>query len=175
MATATVTPSKGLVDASHVRTHLEALAEAKVGLRTIAELTGVDRASLHRIRTGRVTAVRSATAKSVLSVQPGHVAAGSTVDAAATQTRVTELLAVGWTRTAIADRLGMKGRLRIGAQRVLASTATAVEELWNEHFGATGTHSPPPPVVAVRTGRPDYEDLFDAIAEIFRARSLAVA
>lgn len=160
-------PGRGLVDAAPVRAHLELLAEAKVGLRTVAELTGVDRASLHRIRTGRATAVRPATADAVLAVQPGHVAAGSTVDAAATHERIGELLAAGWTRTAIADRIGMKGRLRVGERRVLASTAAAVEALWAQHFGSEATPSPPLPP---RTGRPDYEDLFEAIAEICDAR-----
>lgn len=165
----------GLIDATPVRRHLAELADAKVGLRTIAELTGVDRASLHRIRSGRVTAVRPATAEAVLSVQATHVAAGSTVDAADTHRRVADLLAAGWTRTAIADRIGMKGRLRIGERCVLASTAAAVEQLHNEHFGAAAPLSPPPPVVAGRTGRPDYEELFDAIAEIFRERNLVPA
>lgn len=99
-----------LVDARPVRNHLQKLREAGVGKRTIAARSGVSQTVVDRllgINSDRPAArVRPETAKRLLSVRVEDVAAGTRVSIVGTQRRLQALIALGWTQTEIAQRVG---------------------------------------------------------------------
>lgn len=120
------------VDNAEARRHLAWLRDQGVGLRTVAIRSGVGRTALHKIATGRVTRSRPETIDAILAVGRSAVRGAALVDAGPTWRRIDDLLAHGWTRTAIAAALGQQGNppsLQLGRERVTAANAHAVEEL----------------------------------------------
>ena len=94
------------VDVSEGRAHLEFLRENGVGLRTVSEVSEVPRSSLRLILRGDRTKVRPETLAAILGVHLGHAKAGAVVDGAHAMALVEELVAMGWTKGAIAQALG---------------------------------------------------------------------
>lgn len=125
-------PGPAYVPAGRVRQHLEWLRANGVGMRRVAELSGVSRSILSDILHGRQRRVRPETGERILALGPRHAAPGSLVDARPTWALLEQLLSDGYTRTWIAGRLGSRARvpaLQIGSGRILVSTARAVEDL----------------------------------------------
>ena len=127
------------VSAEPARRHLAALAEAGVGLKTVARLSGVSHGSLSQIvygapRLGRPPSrrIRRQTLERILAVHPAQAGGGQRVSAGATWTLIGDLVAAGYTRAYLARALGSQAAsptLQIGRQQVRASTARAVEDL----------------------------------------------
>lgn len=105
-----------LVGADRVRQHLRDLADAGVGLKTVAQRSGVAHGALYKIvygvpSTGRPPSkrVRPETAEKILAVTARDAAPGAYVDGTVTLRNVDTLVARGWTKAEIARRLGQKG------------------------------------------------------------------
>ncbi len=137
------------VDATAAREHVAALRAAGVGLRRIADLSGVSRSALASLVNGRSERgsapshrVSARTAESVLAVEIPEVAHHDVadhqlVDAIGTVRRAQALVAFGYPRSYIAGRLGMTpsnaSRLFNPATlRVLARTARQMEQIFAE-------------------------------------------
>jgi hypothetical protein len=123
-------PAKpSIVDAAEARGHLRWLARRGVGLRAVHAASGVNRSTLQRILNGRQR-IHGRTAERILLVLPVDAADRSLVDAAPTWRLIEDLLAHGWTKTAIARALGYRGRgLQLGRDKVTAANARKVREL----------------------------------------------
>ncbi len=127
------------VSAEPARRHLAALADAGVGLKTVARLSGVSHGSLSKIVYGEPLKgrppsrrIRPETLRSILAVSASQAGGGQRVDAAPTWKLVEELVAAGYSRAFLARALGSEAaspRLQIGKKLVRASTARAMEEL----------------------------------------------
>lgn len=136
------------VDAEPVREHIRALQSCDLGLRTIALAAGVDRKRLQAVLNGRSergtpaqARMRPEIAAAILSVEPTlDILPGKTViDGAGTRRRLQALVALGWSQSKLAERIGWTpsnfGTL-IGEGRVIAASARLVrglyDELWNQ-------------------------------------------
>ena len=128
------------VPADPVRRHVRQLTAAGMGLRRIAQLSGVGYSTLCRLLRDEPAAdrpasrrVRSGTAQAVLSV-PATVgpAPGARIDATGTHRRLQALMALGWSSAELARRLGRSDaslRRCLTQRNVTAATATAVHAL----------------------------------------------
>lgn len=122
-----------LVEAGRVRRHLLRLSRAGVGTRTISDIAGVPRASIGLLRAGKKTKLREATAKKLLAVTRDALTDGKLVPAGSTWELIARLLRAGFTRGAIALRLGAKRpALQLRKTRVTARTRDRVERLVRE-------------------------------------------
>lgn len=118
------------VPAGPVRSHLVELAEAGVGLRTVAGRTGLSRANLVRLLRGETRRVSKRTRDLLLSITPDQLADGALVPAGPTWERIGQLLAAGKTRAWISAQIGQDGRaLQLGREYVTARNARAVAAL----------------------------------------------
>ncbi|MGW2582978.1 hypothetical protein ACWCYZ_16855 [Streptomyces virginiae] len=134
-------------DAAPVREHLRRLRSCGVGLRRIAELTGVNRNRLQAVLSGRPergtgpqAQVRAGLAAAVLAVEPTleNLGPATPVNAAGTRRRLQALVACGWPQAQLAARLGWKDTnlsQLIRADRTLAHTALAVRDLYTTISG----------------------------------------
>lgn len=139
------------VDAEPVRAHVRILMSAGIGRRTIARASGVPEGTLKKLLYGRRTAdrapsrrVRQEAARRILRLTPSVelLAAGTPVDATGTTRRLQALIAVGWTQTALAARLGwtVANFHRLLQQtRVTAGTARAVRALYDDLWNVPAT------------------------------------
>ena len=125
------------VPAGPARRHLEKLRKAGVGLRTVAALSGVSHGALSKIVYGdpqrgrrRSRRVRPQTLAAILAIEVEDARGGQKVAAGPTWALINELVAAGYSKADLARALGSKTpALQLGRQRVLASTARAVEQL----------------------------------------------
>lgn len=98
------------IDATETQEHLQKLRAAGTSWRRIAELSGIYRTQLMRLRTA--TKIGRGTAERILAVEIAsakHLVAADhdCVPAIGSARRVQALIAAGWTQTYIAQRLGM--------------------------------------------------------------------
>jgi hypothetical protein len=133
-----------LVDAAPVREHLERLAEAGVGPRRVATLTGLAVETIAGFtrpygsgggrRYGRKHKVRPDVAAKILAIDPDHTVPGVT-DATGSRRRIQALNAAGWPTAILADRLPT-GRVAIRTihrqTHLYARTADAIAALYDE-------------------------------------------
>lgn len=105
-----------LVGADRVRQHLRDLADAGVGLKTVAKRSGVAHGALYKIVYGTPSIgrgpskrVRPETAEKILAVSPRDAAPRAYIDGTSTLRNVEVLVARGWTKAAIGRRLGQTG------------------------------------------------------------------
>ena len=130
----------GLVDASRVRAHLVKLAAAGVGLRAVADVARASRSSLQAIKAGTKKRLLRSTADRILAVDALAAAGdGTLVDGAWTRRLIDLLLEQGFTRYALAERLGSESgmpALQLARRaRVTAKTQQRVERLYVEIMG----------------------------------------
>lgn len=153
----------GWIDAGPVRTHVERLQAAGLGRREIAERAGLDAGIVHyliRGRRGKPPSVRVAprTAQLLLAVPVPAVATeladGALVDGVGCRRRLQALVAIGWTQTALAQRMGWakENLARIvhgyGGGKVTVRTHRLVAGLYDRL-----SMSPPRPSVASTRAR----------------------
>lgn len=139
------------VDAQPAREHVRALMSAGVGLKRIAKLSGVPHGSVAKLIYGEAhrnlapsKRIRPATSKKLLAVQlpsdptAGQLAAGARVDATGTRRRLQALVAIGYSQSRLAQRLGLLPTnfpTLLARDGVTARTAREVvalyDELWN--------------------------------------------
>jgi hypothetical protein len=141
------------IDAQPVREHVAQLQAQGLGLKRIAQLSGVAQGALWKLMYGKTRpdgsrtpskTVRPQTAAALLTLTADLEHLGSTVcvDGLGTRRRLQALVAAGWSQRQLAARLDMAagnfGRV-IHADRVYASTARAVRTLYDQ----LARHAPP--------------------------------
>jgi hypothetical protein len=129
-------------DAAPAREHVRALAQLGIGWRRAAELAGIPASTMRALIWGAsnrepCARIRPQTAAAILAVRahPGNVAAGTPVDAMGTRRRLEALVAIGWSRTKLGQRLGIEpsGMSELFRRdRVRASRAQAVADLYDQ-------------------------------------------
>ena len=158
-------PAPGLQDLvpiGPVRAHLEALAEYGIGWKRVAELTGVARATVQRLRYDTVPPSRHPkanvlreTAERILSVKPvrENLAPGTPVSARGTIRRIQALYAIGYDGRSLSRMLGMANSNEIARvlrqARVTRARADQVADLY-ERVSMT------PPVPVTRAEKAAY-------------------
>ncbi len=129
-----------LVDAGPVREHLAVLAGRGIKTKRVSQLSGISHPAIVRIAEGRTVRVRAQTAEAILAVQPSPdlLTPRAHVDGAGTRRRLQALVAVGWTRSKLAEHIGIHHTNLCGivtADSVRADTArkvaAAYDALWD--------------------------------------------
>ena len=123
-----------VIDATEARDYLRWLASVGVGSRVVARRAGLTRTTVREIAIGDRARCLPETAEKILAVGKYDRSSGARVDAADTWRKIDELLARGWTRKAIAQRIVSPTavQLQIGRDEVRASTAEKVAALYAE-------------------------------------------
>lgn len=159
------TYTRGRLPVAPVRAHLEYLARYGMGAEVVSTITGIPIATLGGIRWGRrsrktgemvpTQTVTRAHSKAILALQPElHLLAdGAFVPARGTQRRLQALGALGWTLTALGDRLGLAER-RVAAilqeRFVTARTARSIVALYDELWATRPTGTTPNQLATIR-------------------------
>lgn len=131
------------VPAGPARRHVRSLMEQGVGPKSIAKLSGVPHGAISKLMYGDYVRgtkpskrIRPETARKILAVTVDQAAGAQKIDAAPTWRLLDDLIARGWTKTYLAQRLGSRGPgLQIRRTLVRASTARKVEQLHTELAG----------------------------------------
>lgn len=125
-------------DATAAREHLLQLRASDMGLRRVAELSGIPFQMLGRIRSGKTTSVRPATMFRIMAVQPGSVAGGTPIDGTGTRRRIQSLVAVGWSVDAVAVTAGVSNwalhrclREELTTARTATLVRAAYDQMWD--------------------------------------------
>jgi len=128
-----------LADAEEVTRHLRGLRSKGIGERTVEEITGLARSSIHKILTGETRRVKPETALVILGLDADdldRLPAGLLISAKPTWKRIERMMDKGWSRTRIARALGYKGReIQLDRKRVSVENARRVRDLYALHFG----------------------------------------
>lgn len=128
------------VDAGSARDHIQALTCAGMGLKRIAEVSGMSPAQLSKVLNGSPggprAQIRGSTQARILAVQV-DLAAGARVDGTGTARRLQALVALGWSQVQLAARLGVAPTnltplIHCGRRSVVVATAQAVTVLYDE-------------------------------------------
>lgn len=130
------------VDATPVRTHVEHLRLCGIGLRRLAELSGVQRSVLVKLMKGSAgrapsRRVRPHTATALLAVEPtlDNLAGHTPVDATGARRRVQALTVMGWSWGQLANRLDVRlanFHTQVKSARVSAKFARQVRDLYEQ-------------------------------------------
>ncbi len=128
------------VAAARARAHITDLHHHGVGLKRIAEVSGISHGALWKLvyglpNSGRPPSkrIRHQTEQAILAVTPADAAPGAHIPAARTWDHVATLLDRGWTKVAIARAIGQHGTgLQLGATTVTAANAHAVRGLLDQ-------------------------------------------
>lgn len=128
-------------DAELVRPHVRSLMESGLSWRKVAELAGVPEATVGRLLYGKAGKppsewLKTTSAAAILNVKasPAMLSPRALVDATGTHRRLQALIALGWSRTKLAQEMASErntiGRV-LDRPRVYASTAVEVRNLYD--------------------------------------------
>ncbi len=131
------------VDAARAREHLAALSAAGIGRRRAAELAGLSQSAVGKLLHGGpgdrppAQRIRAETERKILAVraEPESLGAGTLVDATGARRRLQALVAVGYSQSVLASRLGQlrsNFTATMTRERLTAGTVRAVRELYDE-------------------------------------------
>ena len=126
--------SNPLVGTTAVRLHLVRLSRVGVGYRQVARVAKVNAGILFKIRAGDRDNIRAQSARRVLEVTAQHLAPAATVPARLTWKRLDWLLGQGFTKSALARKLGSTAKvpsLQVRRGRVLVRTARRVKRIYD--------------------------------------------
>jgi hypothetical protein len=133
-----------LVDSTPAREHLARLAEYGIGWKHAADLAGVSRTVVGRLRgynSGRpANRVRPETLRRILAVEasPRTANPGALVDALGSGRKLRSLVALGWTRSELGRRIGVTpqniGPLMVlePGMRITARRWCQIDDLWRD-------------------------------------------
>lgn len=146
------------VDAAPVRAHVQALQAQGMGWKRVARAAGLDESTVWKLIYGdparglapsqRVTRkTRDALLAVTLDLAPG-----ATIDGTGTRRRLQALVAIGWSMSELARRLGMLpsnlGATIHGRKEVTVATATKArdlyDQLWDQPAPPSGRHGSVP-------------------------------
>ena len=118
--------------ARKTRKRLLYLSSRGVGVKVVAEITGLDRELLMAYKNGRIKRLRPENERLVMSINKAARINSSLIPATKTVQLLEKLKADGFTKTVLARRLTQTRKLHIGqGQRVRASTEMKVERFYN--------------------------------------------
>lgn len=142
------------VGAARARAHIRDLSNAGIGLKRIAEVSGVSHGALWKLvygapDRGPSKRIRKETEDRILAVRATDQAPGGKIPAGPTWETIDRLLARGWTKKAIAHALGQKGDgLQVSRKLVTKRNADAIAALLDQPVPARrsrwGTHEAEP-------------------------------
>lgn len=142
------TGRKVLVDAEPVKRHLVKLRAAGVGKRTIAQRSGVAQTVVNRLigidHSKPARRIRPETARKLLAVTVEDHADGAYIDSIGTTRRLQALVALGYSQTSLAARLGWTtANLNVitlgNRSQVTRATAQLIAALYDELSMTPGT------------------------------------
>lgn len=122
----------GIVSAQPSRRHLLKLARRGVGRRLISRLCGVPESSLQAIKLGRKLHVRKATETAILKISPDTKSQAALVPAGPAWKLIALLQEEGFTKCAIARRLGNKRALQLHKDRITYRNHAKVHILYRQ-------------------------------------------
>jgi hypothetical protein len=140
----------GLIDAEPTRQHVLALQAAGIGLKQITRLGGPSSGVMNKLMYGHPNAdgtrrpparrIKPETAQRILAIpiSPETMAGGQCVPSIGTHRRLQALVAIGWSQSKLADRLGLErgnfgGMMQRDSVQLTTHRAVAAlyEQLWN--------------------------------------------
>lgn len=119
-----------LIDADEVRDHIAFLRSKGIGLRTIAEHTGLGRTALQQLASGESRQVQPANAMKILAVPATAQPAVTLVDARPTWQLIRQLRRVGVPKVRIAEAIGQTRALQLGRKRIQLRHAQAIQDAY---------------------------------------------
>lgn len=125
----------GIVPAAKARAHMKALSAQGVGRRSVCAACDVADTVLGDIISGRKTNIRAATERAILAVTLAAAGDRVLVPAKATWKLLDQLLADGYTKSELAQRLGSKSKtpaLQLDKAFVTVRNAYLVERLFED-------------------------------------------
>lgn len=124
----------GLVSARRARRHIHHLSFQGVGYKTVADVSGMSRSVVFKIRSGQRRQIRMLSEKRILEVDKRSIRGSTLIPAKATWQKINWLISEGFTRGRIARMLGAQtAALQLRRDFVAAKTAKKVEELWRKY------------------------------------------
>lgn len=119
----------GLVAAQHASNHIKHLSTQGVGRRAVAEASGVSHTLLADIRSGRRMQIRALTERRILGVTTEMALDRALVPAAPTRKLINALIAAGFTKKLLGQRMGYKNTLQLDRKEVTVRNAARVRRL----------------------------------------------
>jgi hypothetical protein len=122
----------GIVPADTAREYLQRLSAKGIGRHSVAAASGISDSILFGIVSGDRPNCRARTERKILAVDESVRAGGSLVDARATWRKLDGLIRLGYTKTFLAQCLGLQGHppsLQFSRGRITYATAVRVEKL----------------------------------------------
>jgi len=120
----------GIVPADAARKHLIALTKAGVGKRSVRAASDVGYSILCEVRTGKRMQIRKATEQKILAVTVEACSDRSVIDARPAWRQINMLLTEGFTKTALAQRLGCGRAIQFNKDRMTAANVAKVDKLF---------------------------------------------
>lgn len=122
-------PLNPVVSANPARRHIKKLSRRGVGVRPVAEHSGIHVRTVFEIRAGRKRNIRAEGLRKILAVPPNAHADLARIPSGPTKRIIEELKEEGFTVTEIGRRIGVKD-LRIG-NGITALRALRIQQLYN--------------------------------------------
>lgn len=119
----------GIVSADNARKHILQLSAAGVGRDALSQASDIGKTAICEIRSGTKKRIRAATERAILAVDIGARSGAALVDADATWRILDGLVRDGYTKTQLAEWLGLKGKIQFRRDQVTLETAVRVERL----------------------------------------------
>lgn len=123
----------GIVPAAKARAHLKSLSAQGVGRRSVHAASDVADTVLQDIAAGRKANIRAATERAILAVTRAAAGDGALIAGKATWKMLDQLIADGYTKKALANRMGYKSpALQLKRDFVTVRSAYLVEWLYQK-------------------------------------------
>ncbi|MEO8101353.1 MAG: hypothetical protein ABI790_02435 [Betaproteobacteria bacterium] len=120
----------GIISSVKARHHLRMLSGRGVGRNAVSAATDCSRTILQKIFSGSRKHIRARTERKILGVTPACASDGTLTGAAPTWALIDELVALGYTKSLLAARLGSKyGAIQFSKTFVRIGTAARVRKL----------------------------------------------
>lgn len=139
------------VDAQPARAHVRQLMAAGLGLKRIVRLSGYSQGAMTKLIYGvdgpPTKRIRAEHAQAILAIRAtiDTLADAAIIDGTGTRRRVQALIALGWSQTKLAKRIGWTtrnfGYLANGERPVQVKTAKAVRDLYDELWDVEPPHA----------------------------------
>lgn len=116
----------GIVPAKRAKAHLIKLSKIGIGRRAVSIAAKIGKTTICQIKRGTKTHIRKNTERRILSVTISDARPHTVVSATRTWKMIERLLRDGFSKRALAQRLGYKYSLQLFKHRVLAKNAVKV-------------------------------------------------
>lgn len=116
----------GIISAKRAQAHLVKLSKMGIGRRAVHAASGVNKSIIRLIRKGTRTHIRKNTERRILAVTISAARPHTVISAARVWALIKKLLKSGFSKRALAMRLGYKNSLQLNENRVIAKNAVKV-------------------------------------------------